>query len=389
MPEKNVVFAVQGEGRGHLTQAIALFQFLREQGYTISCVIVGFEAEREIPGFFLKKIDAPIVRMESPKFHFDRDTGSVNLSRTVLNNLARWKTFLRSISTMRDVIRRYDPQILINFYEPLVALYVLRYPPNFRIISVAHQYTYLHEAFRFPRGKYVQSMILKWYTAFTALGSERTIALSMYQLPRSYNNKLLVCPPLLRENLFTKTASEGSFILVYLVKSAYITDVIRWHRKHPDTRLDVFTDNRDVRERHKGLYRFDETLSFHSLSDERFLDMMSQCSALVCTAGFESVCEAMYLGKPVMMMPVRGQFEQYCNAWDTERIGAGIFSESFDPDRLANRGMSPCDYDRYREWVQSSRQFLVSVFDELEEKAGHIPEPLFWIPRIRYSFRLP
>ena len=43
---------------------------------------------------------------------------------------------------------------------------------------------------------------------------------------------------------------------------------------------------------------------------------MADCSAMASTAGFESVCEAMCLGKPVMMVPVEGHFEQYCNARD-------------------------------------------------------------------------
>ena len=72
----------------------------------------------------------------------------------------------------------------------------------------------------------------------------------------------------------------------------------------------------------------DETLSFHSLNDEKFLDLMASCSGLVCTAGFESVCEAIYLGKPVILVPMKGHFEQYCNARDAERIGAGILRKN-------------------------------------------------------------
>lgn len=39
---------------------------------------------------------------------------------------------------------------------------------------------------------------------------------------------------------------------------------------------------------------------------------MQGCSGYVTTAGFESVCEAMYLGKPVMMIPTH--VEQEINA---------------------------------------------------------------------------
>ena len=41
---------------------------------------------------------------------------------------------------------------------------------------------------------------------------------------------------------------------------------------------------------------------------------MGRCRGVVCTAGFESVSEAMWLGKPVCMAPTPGHYEQRCNA---------------------------------------------------------------------------
>lgn len=49
---------------------------------------------------------------------------------------------------------------------------------------------------------------------------------------------------------------------------------------------------------------------------------MGGCKAYLTTAGFESVCEALYLGKPVLMVPVH--VEQECNAWDAQKVGAGV-----------------------------------------------------------------
>lgn len=55
---------------------------------------------------------------------------------------------------------------------------------------------------------------------------------------------------------------------------------------------------------------------------------MAGCKAYASTAGFESICEAMYLGKPVLMVPAH--IEQDCNAYDAMKAGAGIISDSFD-----------------------------------------------------------
>ena len=46
------LFIVQGEGRGHLTQAISLSQMLRRHGHEVVEVLVGKSSNREIPAFF-------------------------------------------------------------------------------------------------------------------------------------------------------------------------------------------------------------------------------------------------------------------------------------------------------------------------------------------------
>ena len=45
------VFAVQGEGRGHLTQAIATYELLLSRGHKVAAVLIGSSSRREIPSF--------------------------------------------------------------------------------------------------------------------------------------------------------------------------------------------------------------------------------------------------------------------------------------------------------------------------------------------------
>ena len=45
-------------------------------------------------------------------------------------------------------------------------------------------------------------------------------------------------------------------------------------------------------------------LTFHKLHGEKFLRLMASSRGVACTAGFESVSEAAYLGKPLLMVPV-------------------------------------------------------------------------------------
>lgn len=94
------------------------------------------------------------------------------------------------------------------------------------------------------------------------------------------------------------------------------------------------------------------------------------CERLVCTAGFESVCEAMYLDKPVMMVPVKGHYEQYCNARDASRIGAGIYSGEFDLSKLEECFLfyNKEKNEQFRNWVNSFESQLMNNIGMLIDK---------------------
>jgi uncharacterized protein (TIGR00661 family) len=362
MPEQRFIIAVQGEGRGHLTQAIAIIHLLQEQGHEVCGVIAGTNPHKPLPDFFLKAISAPLLQVKSPHFTMNKKGSAIHMPATILHNLRRAGTYLDSLRKMRRFIEGHQPDILINLYEPLVALYTLSYFRNFEIIAIAHQYIYLHEDFHFPNGFTMQGAFLKYYTKFTAIGAKKIMALSMYTLPNHPKSKLQVSPPALRRNLLRRTPAVEPFMLVYIINTHFMAEIIQWHKQHPQVKLVCFTDNRDVKERYKGTYTIDENLVFHSLHQEKVLDLMARCSALVCTAGFESVCEALYFSKPVMLIPVEGHFEQYCNARDTARIGAGVYSKHFDFDpAVIQQLQQTLPGETYKVWVDQFPEDLKSV----------------------------
>jgi len=98
------------------------------------------------------------------------------------------------------------------------------------------------------------------------------------------------------------------------------------------------------------------------VDDKLFLEKMATCKGLLSTAGFESVCEAMYLGKQVLMVPVKGQYEQACNAIDAQLSGAGLIGEKFDFKKLdayLKAGTTSTTTDK--EWIDSF-QFIFHDF---------------------------
>ena len=104
--------------------------------------------------------------------------------------------------------------------------------------------------------------------------------------------------------------SNGSYLHGYLLNSGFSEEIRSWHSRHPSVPMHFFWDKKDQR----AEVKIDDCLSFHQLDDTLFLRYMSGAKAYATTAGFESVCEAMYLNKPVLMVPTH--IEQACNAYD-------------------------------------------------------------------------
>ena len=80
------IFIVQGEGRGHMTQALTLAGLLRSKGHQIVKVLVGKSPSRKLPDFFMNGINAPVVQFESMNFMPSADNRKPSMVTTVLFN---------------------------------------------------------------------------------------------------------------------------------------------------------------------------------------------------------------------------------------------------------------------------------------------------------------
>ncbi len=350
---KKYILAVQGEGRGHMTQALSMYDLLIEQGHTVCAVVLGSSGTRDVPKFFFEKIKAPIIQLQSPNFVSDKKNKSINVPKSVLHNFRKLKTFRKSLKAIDALMKEHQPDVVINFFDLLIGLYYRFYKPKAKLVCIAHQYIYFHPDFEFPEGHWLDRVAIKFYTKLTATGSSKNLGLSFYKI-HTNNDEVVVVPPLLRKEVFNLEPKRDDFYLVYLVNRGYFEEVLQWHDRHPETTIHCFTDQPEFIH---DTYQFDKSKLFvHAINDTLFLEMMSKARGLASTAGFESVCEAMYLGKPVLMVPIQGHYEQFCNSRDAYKAGAGIFSDSFDLSKLANfsstfDGSNPW----FKNWVANAK----------------------------------
>jgi uncharacterized protein (TIGR00661 family) len=370
------LFIVQGEGRGHMTQAISFAKMMETSGHTLLGVVIGKSKRRAVPEFFTREIKAPIHLVDSPNFETDQAEKRVSIKKTLVKNSLKLNTFRKSLLQINQIVKNKQPDVILNFYDLLGGLYNFIFRPKAQFWVIGHQYLIHHPEFRFAPNRPLDKLLFKLNTALTALGAVEKLALSFLPKNELPNLGIRVVPPLLRPEVKKQTPSQGDFILAYMVNPGYSEEVIFFAKANPSLRIKAYWDKKEAAETEHPL----PNLSFHRVNDQTFLEDMSACQALVCTAGFESVCEAMYLGKPVMVIPVAGQYEQACNALDAVDSGAGIASEDFDFGKLKNVQKKDAEASwEYLNWVNSwplifreiTIENLVQRSDDLETFHPH------------------
>ena len=357
------LFIVQGEGRGHLTQAIPLENVLLRSGHEVVEILVGKSESRRIPGFFTRSVHAPVKQFVSPNFLPTPANKRVNITRSVLYNIAKVPEYLRSMHYINERIIKTGADMVINFYELLTGLTYFLYRPAVPQVCIGHQYLFLHKDFEMPEKHKIGMKLLNMFTRLTALGAKEYLALSFRSMKDDKSKRIKVVPPLLRRDVFRQEVTNGDYIHGYMVNSGFSECIMRWHKEHPETPLRFFWD----RWEETPVKKIDETLSFYQLDDVEFLRQMSGCKAYASTAGFESVCEAMYLGKPLMMVPAH--IEQECNAYDAMKSSAGIVDDDFDLAKLLKFAETYKPDTKFREWVNSAEYMIVNELESLASTA--------------------
>ncbi|WP_291592886.1 glycosyltransferase family protein [Bacteroides sp.] len=347
------LFIVQGEGRGHFTQAITLEEMLLRNGHEVVEVLVGKSSTRTLPGFFNRSIHAPVKRFISPNFLPTVDNKRANLTKSFAYNLLKIPEYFRSMCYINQRIRETGAEVVINFYEFLTGLTYAFFRPSVPYVCIGHQYLFLHRDFEFPEKSSVQLWMLRFFTRMTACRASKKLALSFRAMEQDGEQQIVVVPPLIRQEVTAIQPEEGNYIHGYMVNSGFADSVESFHAIHPEVPLKFFWDKADTEE----VTKIDETLSFYQIDDIRFLNGMAGCRAYASTAGFESICEAMYLGKPVLMVPAH--IEQDCNAYDAMMAGAGIVSDSFDLELLLRFVGRYTPSRNFVSWVRSCERRII------------------------------
>ena len=158
-----------------------------------------------------------------------------------------------------------------------------------------------------------------------------------------YNDNIF--PPVLKDEIIDATPTQEGHITVYL--SAFsLQEQIDFFKQFPDYDFQIF-------HKHCNDVAVVDNLKISPLS-ETFKYSMIASSGYISNAGFESNAEALHLKKPLLCIPIRFQYEQYCNGAALKKLGVTVIpylKKRAVNDWLLSRQQLPpisiCDTDEF------------------------------------------
>src|SRR5215472_11969815 len=236
-----MMLCVLGEGRGHMTQAMAVKEMAEAAGHQVVAVTLGVSSHRPVPEYFASAMKMPVTQLPTLEFKY-KNSRAVSNTATLLGALANLPKYARLVRRLDEIVRAAQPDVIINFFEPIAAFYALMRRKRPPVVAIGHQFMFQHPGYVRTPSLWKQLVSMKLYTALLGARAMK-LALSFYEAPDLPAKRIIVGPPILRKRLFSlEPNANGEFTLVYLLNHGYAEQIIQWSDANPRTRLHCFYD---------------------------------------------------------------------------------------------------------------------------------------------------
>jgi uncharacterized protein (TIGR00661 family) len=109
----------------------------------------------------------------------------------------------------------------------------------------------------------------------------------------------------------------------------------------------------------------DANLTFRPFSEAGFIDDLRSARAVVAGGGYTLMSEAVYLHKPLLSLPVKGQFEQTLNALYLQKLGYGRHAQALDKQTLDAFLLDvPRCAEALASYAQDGNRLMLEALDE-------------------------
>ena len=286
-----ILYGIQGTGNGHLSRAEDIVPVLKKLA-DVDVLVSGNQSQ--------VKTQFDIDFQRNGLTFYSSTKGKVNAIKTLRN--IRFNKLCSEINNFP--IKKYD--LVISDFEPISSWAALI--GGVPCVELSHQAAVIHPSSpkiqKFdPIGQY----ILKHYCP-----SQKKYGFHF----KNYDQTIF--EPIIRSSIRKLNPNQKPFFVVYL--PAFHDEIIYSVLKHFDIEWRVFSKFT------KNNYS-KKNVRFFPIDQEKFSESFNDCTGVMCGAGFELPAEAIYLSKKLLVIPLKGQFEQKCNAESLRQMGITVLDD--------------------------------------------------------------
>ncbi|MEH0154353.1 glycosyltransferase family protein [Limibacter armeniacum] len=316
-----VLYAIQGTGNGHLSRARDIVPALQKY-CEVDLLISGTQAEVQLP-FEVK------YRYKGMSFVFGKE-GGVALWETV--RITKPKRFRNEIASLP--IQQYD--LVINDFEPVSAW--AAFLKGVPCVSLSHQCAVLSEKAPKPKkGDKLGKFILENYAPVQ----------EHYGFHFDKYSEGIFTPVIRKEVRELEVTDQGHYT-VYLPSYAD-KKLLKHLSKFEEIRWEVFS-------KHCQEELKEGNITIKPISNKAFIESMASSKGVLCGAGFETPAEALYMKKKLLVIPMKNQYEQQCNAAALKNMGVPVI-----------KSLKKKHYETIQSWLESAQLVEVNYPDNAEE----------------------
>jgi uncharacterized protein (TIGR00661 family) len=316
-----ILYAVQGTGNGHISRAMEVIPILQKKG-EVDVLISGTDCDLQLP-FEVK------YKLRGLGFVFGKN-GGIDLLATYQKS--RLRGLLKEVKSLP--VHEYD--LVISDFEPVSAWAC--YLRNRPCIGLSHQAGVMNKKAPEPKRKdRVGRAILRSY-------APATVRYGFHF--ENYDDN--VYTPVIRQQVRRMTVTNDGHYTVYL--PAYSEKrIIQELIKFEGVKWEIFS-------KHFTHNISSESIRLFRINNETFLQSMASSAGVLCGAGFETPAEALYLEKKLLVIPMKHQYEQHCNAEALRQMGVPVIKSLKEKNRHV-----------IARWIASTEKIKVDYPDETQK----------------------
>ncbi|MES2648215.1 MAG: glycosyltransferase family protein [Bacteroidota bacterium] len=288
-----ILYAVQATGNGHISRAIELMPYLKKYGET-DVFLSGSNATLEC--------SLPVKFRSRGLSLFYSKCGGLDYKKTWINN----SVIRAKKEALQLPVEQYD--LIINDFEYITAQACSI--KNIPSVQFGHQASFMSANTPRPQQRNLfGEMVLKHYAPATQY-------IGLHFQPYAE----FIFPPVIKTCFRNSEPTNKGHITVYL--PAYLQSCIEQHfRSIPHIHFHWFLDGI------KELQRIGN-ISFYPVDNHLFNNSLMHCEGIITGGGFETPAEALYLGKKLLSIPIRAQYEQQCNGAALKKLGITVIRDA-------------------------------------------------------------